>query len=142
MGKDPLFRQSEAANERLAADKSVMVQATRILLLKGVTALLALGLIAAIWAEKFDEMAAFQNFLIMPLTFLAGVFYSVHSLPAFWLTVSHLNPFFYMVDGFRYGFFGVADVPPATSLAVVVAFFVAVAAVTLALLRSGWKLRH
>ena len=102
----------------------------------------SLGLIAAIWAEKFDQMAAFQNFLIMPLTFLAGVFYSVHSLPPFWLTVSHLNPFFYMVDGFRYGFFGVADVPPATSLAVVGAFFVAVAAVTLALLRSGWKLRH
>ena len=102
----------------------------------------SLGLIAAIWAEKFDQMAAFQNFLIMPLTFLAGVFYSVHSLPPFWLTVSHLNPFFYMVDGFRYGFFGVADVPPATSLAVVGTFFAAVAAVTLALLRSGWKLRH
>jgi len=102
----------------------------------------SLGLIAAIWAEKFDQMAAFQNFLIVPLTFLAGVFYSVHSLPPFWLAVSHLNPFFYMVDGFRYGFFGVADVPPLVSLAVVGGFFLAVAAVTLVLLRSGWKLRH
>ena len=102
----------------------------------------SLGLIAAIWAEKFDQMAAFQNFLIMPLTFLAGVFYSVHSLPAFWLTVSHLNPFFYIVDGFRYGFFGVADVPPTLSLAVVAAFFVVVASITLTLLHTGWKLRH
>ena len=102
----------------------------------------SLGLIAAIWAEKFDQMAAFQNFIIMPLTFLAGVFYSVHSLPAFWQAVSHLNPFFYMVDGFRYGFFGVADVPPVLSLAIVSAVFAGVAATTLVLLRSGWKLRH
>jgi len=102
----------------------------------------SLGLIAAIWAEKFDQMAAFQNFIIMPLTFLAGVFYSVHSLPAFWQAVSHLNPFFYMVDGFRYGFFGVADVPPVLSLAIVSAVFAGVAATTLLLLRSGWKLRH
>jgi ABC-2 type transport system permease protein len=63
-----------------------------------------MGLIAGIWAEKFDQIAAFQNFVIMPLTFLAGVFYSVHSLPPFWYSVSHLNPFFFMVDGFRYGF--------------------------------------
>jgi len=102
----------------------------------------ALGLIAGVWAEKFDQMAAFQNFLIVPLTFLAGVFYSVHSLPEFWLTVSHLNPFFYMVDGFRYGFFGVADVPPTISLAVVAVFFLVVAGLSVALLRSGYKLRH
>ena len=69
-----------------------------------------LGIIAGIWADKFDQLAAFQNFIIMPLTFLAGVFYSIHSLPPFWQAVSHLNPFFYMVDGFRYGFFGVGDV--------------------------------
>ena len=81
-----------------------------------------MGLIAGIWAEKFDQLAAFQNFLIMPATFLSGVFYSVHSLPPFWQTVSHLNPFFYMIDGFRYGFFGQSDVDPLISC-LAVAFF-------------------
>lgn len=104
--------------------------------------LAALGIIAGIWADKFDQLAAFQNFLIVPLTFLAGVFYSVHSLPEFWLRASHLNPFFYMVDGFRYGFFGVGDVAPTTSLAVVLASLVALSALTLRLLGSGYKLRH
>ena len=79
----------------------------------------ALGLIAGLWAEKFDQIAAFQNFIIMPMTFLSGVFYSVQSLPPLWKSVSHLNPFFYMIDGFRHGFFGVSDVSPWTSLAVV-----------------------
>lgn len=102
----------------------------------------SLGLIAGLWAEKFDQMAAFQNFIVMPLTMLSGVFYSVQGLPPFWLEVSHLNPFFYMVDGFRAGFFGVSDVSPWTSLAVVGVAFVAVAALTLRLLASGYKLRH
>lgn len=101
-----------------------------------------MGLIGGIWADKFDQIAAFQNFIIMPATFLSGVFYSVHSLPPFWLAVSHLNPFFYMVDGFRYGFFGVSDVPPLISLAVVVAALALASAVALQLLRSGYKLRH
>lgn len=101
-----------------------------------------MGLLAGIWAEKFDQIAAFQNFIIMPATFLSGVFYSVHSLPEFWLAVSHLNPFFYMVDGFRYGFFGVSDVAPTTSLAVALVALAAVSAFALALLRSGYKLRH
>src|SRR5574343_1414598 len=87
--------------------------------LLGAAILGTMGLIAGIWAEKFDQLAAFQNFLIMPLTFLSGVFYSIHSLPPFWLTVSHLNPFFYMIDGFRYGFFGHSDVSPWTSLSIV-----------------------
>jgi ABC-2 type transport system permease protein len=102
----------------------------------------SLGLIAGLWAEKFDQMAAFQNFIVMPMTFLAGVFYSVHSLPPFWQGVSHLNPFFYMVDGFRHGFFGVSDVSPWLSLAVVCASFAVVAALTLRLLQTGYKLRH
>ena len=102
----------------------------------------ALGMMAGIWAEKIDQVASFQNFLIMPLTFLSGVFYSIHSLPAFWQGLSHFNPFFYMIDGFRYGFFGVSDVEPLRSLAVVAAFLAGVSAVTLALLRSGYKLRH
>jgi ABC-2 type transport system permease protein len=76
------------------------------------------------------------------MTFLSGVFYSVHSLPAFWYGLSHLNPFFYMIDGFRRGFFGVSDVSPWLSLGVVGISFVAVAAVALHLLKSGYKLRH
>ena len=101
----------------------------------------ALGVIAGIWAEKFDQLAAFQNFIIMPLTFLSGVFYSIHSLPPFWQQVSHFNPIFYMIDGFRYGFFGVSDVPPLLSLGVVAACFVVLTAFTLWLLRIGYKLR-
>ena len=101
----------------------------------------ALGLVAGLWAEKFDQIAAFQNFVVMPMTFLSGVFYSVKSLPAFWQAVSHLNPFFYMVDGFRAGFFGVSDVSPWLSLGVVATSLLVVSALTLALLKSGYKLR-
>jgi ABC-2 type transport system permease protein len=101
-----------------------------------------LGVIAGIWAEKFDQLAAFQNFLITPATFLAGVFYSIKKLPPFWLAVSHFNPFFYMIDGFRYGFFGQSDVSPWTSLGIVAVFFVALAAIAINLLRRGYKLRH
>ena len=101
----------------------------------------ALGIIAGIWAEKFDQLAAFQNFLVMPLTFLAGVFYSVNSLPPFWQAASHLNPFFYAIDGFRYGFFGQSDVPPATSLAIATGTLCVLSWLTLRLLRSGYKLR-
>ena len=101
----------------------------------------ALGLIAGLWAEKFDQMAAFQNFIIMPMTFLSGVFYSIHSLPAFWQGVSHLNPFFYMIDGFRYGFFGVSDVSPWLSLAIVGSAALVVSAIALHLLRIGYKIR-
>lgn len=102
----------------------------------------SLGLIAGLWAEKFDQTAAFQNFIVMPLTLLAGVFYSVHSLPPLWQAVSHLNPFFYMVDGFRRGFFGASDIAPGTSLAVVAASFALVAGVALRLLHTGYKIRH
>ena len=110
--------------------------------LLGAALLGSLGLIAGLWAEKFDQMAAFQNFVIMPMTFLSGVFYSVKSLPAVWLVVSHLNPFFYMIDGFRRGFFGASDVSPWLSLAVVGASFAAVALFTLQLLKSGYRIRH
>ncbi|MDN3922419.1 ABC transporter permease [Roseateles violae] len=100
-----------------------------------------LGLIAGLWAEKFDQIAAFQNFIIMPMTFLSGVFYSIKSLPAFWQGVSHLNPFFYIIDGFRRGFFGVSDVSPWLSLGLVAGAFVVLAAVALELLRRGYKIR-
>jgi ABC-2 type transport system permease protein len=102
----------------------------------------SLGIIAGIVSEKFDQLAAFQNFLVMPLTFLAGVFYSVRSLPPFWQTASHLNPFFYAIDGFRYAFFGQSDVSPWTSLAIASATFCAISLMTVRLLRSGYKLRH
>ncbi|TCP13590.1 ABC-2 type transport system permease protein [Crenobacter luteus] len=102
----------------------------------------SLGIIAGIWAEKFDQLAAFQNFIIMPLTFLSGVFYSIASLPPLWRAVSHANPVFYMIDGFRYGFFGQADVSPWLSLAVVGASFVALASLALRMIGSGYKLRH
>lgn len=108
----------------------------------GAAILGTLGVIAGIWADKFDQLAAFQNFLIMPATFLAGVFYSIHSLPSFWQAVSHFNPFFYMIDGFRHGFFGQSDISPWTSLAIVSAFFAVLAAVAINLLRGGYKLRH
>ena len=101
----------------------------------------ALGVVAGIWADKFDQLAGFQNFLIMPLTMLSGVFYSIHSLPEFWQLVSRFNPVFYMIDGFRFGFFGVSDVNPGISLAIVTTSFLLVSAATLALLRSGYKLR-
>jgi ABC-2 type transport system permease protein len=101
----------------------------------------ALGLIAGLWAEKFDQMAAFQNFIIMPMTFLSGVFYSIHSLPAFWQGVSHLNPFFYMIDGFRYGFFGVSDTSPWLSLAIVSGALLVVSGIAVHLLRIGYKIR-
>lgn len=108
----------------------------------GAALLGALGLIAGLWSEKFDQMAAFQNFVIMPMTFLSGVFYSIHSLPPFWQTVSHLNPFFYMIDGFRYGFFGVSDVSPWLSLAIVGASLLVISGIAVNLLRIGYKIRH
>jgi ABC-2 type transport system permease protein len=110
--------------------------------LMGAGLLGALGLIAGLWAEKFDQMAVFQNFVIMPMTFLSGVFYSIHSLPPFWQTVSHLNPFFYMIDGFRYGFFGVSDVSPWLSLAIVGTAWLVVSGIAVNLLRIGYKIRH
>jgi ABC-2 type transport system permease protein len=101
----------------------------------------ALGLLAGIVSEKIDQLAAFQNFVILPLTMLSGVFYSIHSLPAFWRAASHANPFFYMIDGFRYGFFGASDVSPLISLTLVASAFLAVATACLFLLKSGYKLR-
>jgi ABC-2 type transport system permease protein len=107
----------------------------------GAALLGAFGLVAGLWAEKFDQIAAFQNFVIMPMTFLSGVFYSIHSLPTFWQQLSHLNPFFYMIDGFRFGFFGQSDVSPWISLAVVGSALLVVSAVTVKLLQSGYKIR-
>ena len=102
----------------------------------------AIGILAGIWADKFDHLAGIQNFAIMPLTFLSGVFYSIHSLPPIWQAVSHFNPVFYMIDGFRYGFHGVADVSPWHSLAAVLPTALVLSLLALQMLRSGYKLRH
>jgi ABC-2 type transport system permease protein len=110
--------------------------------LLGAAILGSMGLIAGIWADKYDQLAAFQNFIIMPATMLSGVFYSIHSLPEAWQVVSHFNPFFYMIDGFRYGFFGVSDISPWNSLAIVTCFFIFVSGVALRLLQKGYKLRY
>ena len=112
-----------------------------VFVIMGAAMLGALGVIAGLWAEKFDQMAGFQNFVIMPMTFLSGVFYSIHSLPPFWQDVSHLNPFFYMIDGFRYGFFGVSDVSPWLSLGIVGTALLVVSAIAVNLLRIGYKIR-
>jgi len=109
--------------------------------LMGATLMGALGLIAGLHSEKFEQLAAFQNFIVMPMTFLSGVFYSIHSLPPFWQTVSHFNPFFYMIDGFRYGFFGVSDVSPWLSLGVVSSTMLVVSLTALYLLRIGYRIR-
>ena len=108
----------------------------------GAAILGSLGLIAGIWADKYDQLAAFQNFIIMPATMLSGVFYSIHSLPSAWQVVSHFNPFFYMIDGFRYGFFGVSDISPWNSLGIVAFFFIVVSAIALRMLQKGYKLRY
>lgn len=110
--------------------------------LAGAALMGVLGLLAGLWADKFDQMALFQNFIVLPMTFLAGVFYSIHSLPGVWQTLSHLNPFFYLVDGFRYGFFGVSDVSPWLSLGVAALALALMSALTLRLLASGYKLRN
>mgnify|MGYP000269935581 CR=1 FL=1 len=109
--------------------------------LLGAALLGTLGLIAGLWAEKFDQMAAFQNFIIMPMTFLSGVFYSIHSLPAFWQQLSHLNPFFYMIDGFRYGFIGTADGSLLAGIVVMSAINMALLALAYTMFRTGYKLR-
>lgn len=119
---------------------SVLVLLTFAVLSSAVLA--TLGVIAGLWADKFDQLAGFQNFIIMPLTFLSGVFYSIHSLPPFWQELSHFNPFFYMIDGFRYGFFGVSDVSPWRSLAIVFGALAGLAGLSLELLRRGYKIRN
>lgn len=111
-------------------------------LLMGAALLGTMGLLAGIWAEKFDQLATFQNFIIMPATFLSGVFYSINSLPPIWQKATHINPFFYMIDGFRYGFFGISDANPWISLGVVGIALATLSAVTLWLLGRGYKMRY
>lgn len=102
----------------------------------------SLGLICGLWAEKFEQVGAFQSFVIMPLTFLSGVFYSVSQLPPLWQTLSRFNPFFYIIDGFRYGFFMQSDFNPWVSLSIVSLSGVLFAGLATYLLQVGYKLKN
>ena len=102
----------------------------------------AMGFLAGLWSTKYDHLAAFQNFVILPLTFLSGVFYSVHALPEIWQTLTWLNPFFYMVDGFRFGMLGTSDVSPWIDFAVTFSFALVLTVVCVGLLKRGWKVRR
>ena len=100
-----------------------------------------IGMLAGLWAEKFDQMAAVTNFVITPLSFLSGAFYSTGRLPEFWQDVAHLNPFFYMIDGFRYGFIGHADGSLAAGLAMLAGANLLLGFVLWRLIAKGYKLR-
>jgi len=99
------------------------------------------GVLAGVYAEKFDQMAAVTNFFITPMSFLSGTFYSIKALPEPFLTLSHANPFFYLIDGFRYGAIGQSDTSPVTGLAVVVAMNVVLAAIAWRWLKAGYRLK-
>jgi len=100
-----------------------------------------LGAMTAIWADKFDHSAAINNFVIMPLSFLSGTFYSVERLPAAAVVVSHFNPFFYLIDGFRYGFIGTADSHVLVGVAVTLAVNVGLWLATYTMFKTGYKLK-
>lgn len=99
------------------------------------------GLIAGIWAEKFDHLAVITNFIIMPAAFLSGTFYSISILPEPFSTISHFNPVFYMIDGFRYGFIGLSDGNLAIGIMIVLALNLMLLTASYLLLRSGWRLK-
>ena len=107
----------------------------------GTMMLASLGLAGGIWSEKFDHIAAVTNFIVTPLTFLSGTFYSMDSLPGIWQKLAHLNPFFHMIDGFRYGFIGQADGHPGIGIAVLVVFNIGLAALCLGMLKRGYKIK-
>ena len=100
-----------------------------------------LGLITAIWAEKYDNIASITNFIITPLSFMSGTFYSIDRLPVFWKNVAELNPFFYMIDGFRSGFIGTSDAPIMTGVIVITSLNVVLWIVCYEMLRRGYKLK-
>ena len=100
-----------------------------------------MGLAGGIWSEKFDHIAAVTNFLVTPLSFLSGTFYSIHRLPEAFQIAAHFNPFFYMIDGFRYGFIGVSDVSPHLGLAVMLGVDLALWLLCYRMFASGYKLK-
>ncbi len=100
-----------------------------------------LGMIGGIWADKFDHMAAITNFVIMPLSFLSGTFYSTQRLPEIWQIVAHFNPFFYLIDGFRNGFIGSADANPLFGMAVVAGVNIVLLGIVYRMFATGYKLK-
>jgi ABC-2 type transport system permease protein len=100
-----------------------------------------LGVLGGIWAEKFDHIAAVTNFIVTPLSFLSGTFYSVEQMPENWRVVAHFNPFFYMIDGFRYGFIGHADGSLAIGAVVLVGINAALLLLCFSLIARGYKLK-
>jgi ABC-2 type transport system permease protein len=109
--------------------------------LLGSSMLAMMGVLTSIWAEKFDHAAAITNFIVAPLSLLSGTFYSVDKLHPVFQAISHANPFFYVISGFRYGFLGAADSPVGVGSLVLLGINIAVAALCYALLKSGWKLK-
>lgn len=107
----------------------------------GTSMLALLGIVSGIWAEKFDHNAAITNFIVMPLTFLSGTFYSIDRLTPVWQTIAHINPFFYMIDGFRAGFIGQNDMPIILGITVLIAVNLALWTLALLMLRSGYKIK-
>ena len=101
----------------------------------------SLGLAAGIWSEKFDHIAAVTNFIVTPLTFLSGTFYSASHLPGIWNTLVHYNPFFYMIDGFRYGFIGHADANVMVGLALLLAINIALGFLSYRMIKTGYKIK-
>jgi ABC-2 type transport system permease protein len=108
---------------------------------EGTLLLSSIGLAAGIWSEKFDHIAAVTNFIVTPLTFLSGTFYSIQQLPPAWQHVAHWNPFFYMIDGFRYGFVGHADGNLAIGLAVLTVINILMAWLCWWMIRTGYKIK-
>jgi ABC-2 type transport system permease protein len=100
-----------------------------------------IGMLAGVWAEKFDHMAAITNFVVTPAAFLSGAFYSAARLPEFWQNVAHANPLFYMIDGFRYGFIGHADGSLTAGLLVILGFNAFLIALTWRLFATGYHLK-
>ncbi|MEM9392881.1 MAG: ABC transporter permease [Pseudomonadota bacterium] len=109
--------------------------------LVGAIALSGLGIIAAIFANKFDQMAAITNFIVTPLSFLSGTFYSLEALPPVMQTLSHVNPLFYMIDGVRFGVVGVSDSPPALGIAVCIGAAVVIVGLCWRMLHTGFRLK-
>jgi ABC-2 type transport system permease protein len=100
-----------------------------------------IGVVGGLWSEKFDQMAAVQNFIVMPATFLSGTFYTADRLPEGWRFMCHLNPFFYMIDGFRYGFIGVSDGTLHIGLLFVAAVNIFLLWIAYRLISTGYKLK-
>ncbi len=101
----------------------------------------SLGIAAGIWSEKFDHIAAVTNFIVTPMTFLSGTFYSVDALPGMWQSIAHFNPFFYMIDGFRYGFIGHADSNIYLGMCILLLCNIGLSILSYRMIKTGYKIK-